>query len=62
MTLRARFVGKDGSLGYRTGFVYTLELRHSFRRWSIRRLPARDGFCPYGSWNAFLRNWELVND
>jgi len=54
----ARFIGTDGSLGYRTGQVYRLDVRRAIftDKPSIRSPYA----CPYGSWAAFWANWELV--
>ena len=58
--ISARFVGADGSLGYRNGLVYDLYV------WSTTRYPVvirrmDGGYCPYSSEVAFGRNWEIVD-
>lgn len=70
-----RFIGKDGSLGYRTGTVYRLFVNHylnkqddgSFRigkiviqRTLLQRLLHGVGICPYDSRKLFDENWERV--
>ena len=51
-TILARFIGQDGSLGYRNGENYLLTVRGNEIVKPIR--------CPYGSVEAFLRNWEVL--
>lgn len=53
-----RFIGSDGSLGYRTGQKYALDVRTDWT--GTRPSILRPHACPYGSWDAFWRNWELV--
>jgi hypothetical protein len=56
---RARFVGTDGSLGYRYGETYTLVVRRDHPYWSVTiRREDGSGFCPYASEEAFERNWK----
>ncbi len=51
------FIGKDGSLGYRSGERYELIIKEGGRYpISITRADG-DGFCGYGSWDAFRANW-----
>lgn len=54
-----RFIGEDGSLGYRKGKIYMLELRGRgmTELGVIIDAPVR---CPYSSWEAFFENWERV--
>lgn len=52
MKVRARFIGTDGSLGYRNGEVYDLTMKGN-----RIVLPTP---CPYSSVEAFLRNWQVV--
>jgi len=54
----ARFIGQDGSLGYRTGQVYHLDVRRAI--FSDKPHILRPRPCPYSSWAAFWANWELV--
>lgn len=49
--ITARFVGKDGSLGYKHGQIYQLVIEGNR---IIRPIP-----CPYESIEAFLNNWTF---
>lgn len=60
-----RFVGEDGSLGYRKGSLYVLKLsRGRYARVVIREstgIEVPNGLpCPYGSETAFRANWVEV--
>jgi hypothetical protein len=67
---RFRFIGRDGSMGYRTGKVYTLQRVHIFRhgestttvfyarRTGLQRLLHGEGRTPYENQQAFDNNWE----
>jgi hypothetical protein len=57
--LTVRFVGEDGSLGYRHGQVYGLTL--SAAPWRPGPTILAPTPCPYESWRAFWRNWEPVH-
>lgn len=57
--MRARFIGQDGSIGYRTGQLYDLMIV-KVNLFSDRPLIIFPQRCPYGSWAAFWRNWEEV--
>lgn len=50
MKIKARFIGQDGLLGYRNGKEYVIEIRGN------TIMTPRP--CPYGSVEAFLRNWQ----
>jgi hypothetical protein len=53
-----RFIGEDGSLGYRHGQLYELRFVEDDRHFvTIERIDGT-GRCPYASMNAFLRNWD----
>lgn len=52
----ARFIGADHSLGYRTGVVYNLTV---VQRWGVPSITHPTP-CPYGSWDAFWKNWEPI--
>lgn len=58
MRLTATFTGADGSLGYRTGQEYELDVDIDFRG---RPTILRPKYCPYTSLWAFLDNWEKVS-
>lgn len=67
---RFRFIGHDGSMGYRTGKIYNLQrtalfdedgsitTRLACGRTGLQRLLHGDGFTPYDSQELFYRNWE----
>jgi hypothetical protein len=53
--IKATFTGEDGSLGYKKGEEHELYLiRNKIAR------PYGGGVCPYGSVEAFLKNWDNV--
>lgn len=55
----AKFIGQDGSMGFRRGRVYNLEVAGGRgRRPPVIVWPVR---CPYGSWDAFYANWQKVD-
>lgn len=62
--MRLRFIGADGSMGLRTGGVYSV-------RFEPRNAPIGAPFtaiflegirCPYANDTAFWRNWEPPDD
>jgi hypothetical protein len=63
ITASATFTGKDGSLGFRTGQRYTIELlavegeKHKVEL----RVPGHpEQYCPYCCIETFLCNWTNV--
>lgn len=52
--ITATFTGKN-SLGYEHGQTYTLILIHM-----DIQLENGDNYCPYGSIEAFLNNWNNI--
>lgn len=61
----ARFVGEDGSLGYRKGAIYSLRMDPTPTNpdWAVVVWRSDgSGMCPYSSNAAFKRNWELLED
>jgi hypothetical protein len=54
-----RFTGADGSLGYRAGETYRLEVRTVDLNGRVPQI-VRPYVCPYGSWDAFWRNWQWM--
>lgn len=54
MRIRAVFTGENGSLGYQRGERYELDVTERRGAPTIRRPWP----CPYGSWDAFWRNWS----
>lgn len=57
--MKARFIGKDKSMGFRTGRTYRIKLiqggNHNWiwvqEFWGLR--------CPYESMTALERNWDF---
>lgn len=59
--MKLRFIGTDGSMGLRNGHVYKVNVRSSgkyiivfIEKNFLHRME-----CPYGSPQAFAKNWEL---
>lgn len=70
--LRARFIGLDGSLGYKKNLDYILVFKelgwiesffkgHKIEIWRAEHIQGESvtGYCPYRSMTTFLLNWEL---
>lgn len=56
--MKARFIGRDGSLGYRHGQVYDLTMEE----WKpFRPAIISPYLCPYGSWEKFYENWTPIS-
>jgi hypothetical protein len=57
LAIEATFIGEDGSMGYRTGRIYSLIVQGC----RVDRLenPGTDP-CPYASVESFLRNWSEI--
>lgn len=57
-----KFIGEDGSLGYRKGLIYALRCRKDIEFENpvvISRLDGT-GYCPYSSIEAFNQNWRVI--
>lgn len=59
MTIKATFIGKNGSLGYVTYAIYELKVKQRGFTFIIERMDG-SGKCPYGSTVAFLKNWTNI--
>lgn len=55
----ARFIGQNGSMGFRTGkkYVITLDQGGSYNWIWVKEMFGRN--CPYESMEALEQNWEL---
>lgn len=63
-TISARFIGKDGSCGYKYHEMYVLEIQEKQTLICIKRpitLIVNKGYCEYESVVAFLNNWDSIN-
>lgn len=68
ITGQFRFLGKDGSLGYRKAKVYTLRIKalSNFSAMAngyqieIHRYDG-SGFCPYKNIETFFMNWQQID-
>lgn len=60
ITIRAKFKGTNGSLGYKTDKEYQLKFwvipTHGV---SIQNSDGT-GYCPYSKLKTFLDNWEVI--
>ena len=57
----AKFIGRDGSCGFRYGETYYLkEPNTSKQEWKIMVMNANGAqWCSYNNVEAFLNNWEV---
>ena len=54
------FKGTNGSCGFRTGKRYTVNIDIVGKQlWLTAEGEKGKKFCPYGSMEALLRNWDL---
>ena len=56
--MKMKFIGKDGSMGFRHGCVYDIVVTITDSKNISLRCDELKVRCPYGSMNAFLKNWE----
>ena len=58
----AKFIGKDGSQGFKKNKTYFLEAPDTSKsEWKIiTRNTAVAEWCPYNSLEAFLKNWKVL--
>ena len=62
----AKFIGKDGSMGFRNGETYMIESWveragvWTKEAWIWVRSSPQGLKCPYSSLEAFLLNWEVI--
>lgn len=67
--IAAVFQGSDGSLGYRRGTLYHLNLQQEVNLkgnkintvFSISRVDTGKGICNYDSIHSFLDNWSVMH-
>ena len=59
--MKLRFIGADGSLGLQHGKKYEITLK-TFNQYVVAIIKTgwlSDTICPYGSMQAFAKNWEI---
>ena len=59
--MKLRFIGADGSLGLQHGKKYEVTLK-TFNQYVVAIIKTgwlSDTICPYGSMQAFAKNWEI---
>jgi len=59
--MKLRFIGADGSLGLQHGKKYEVRLK-TFNQYVVAIIKTgwlSDTICPYGSMQAFAKNWEI---
>lgn len=72
MRIRATFIGTNGSMGFVHGRDYVLQVLvdiktapgYSMIKFACPRIvsadPGGEVVCPYGSWDAFWKNWKKL--
>lgn len=55
--MRAKFIGKDKSMGFRTGRWYNFTLVEQLGCIVLRETNGL--FCPYSNMRKLLENWEF---
>lgn len=61
MKIKAKFIGEDGSLGYKKGKVYELNFTTFLNTTTVRiSINHIQGICDYSSFEKFLENWTNV--
>ena len=58
--IRAKFIGRDGSMGFRNGSVYKLWIFYHYGKFLISRRDMNATAIPYDTMNAIKKNWEVV--
>ena len=58
--ITAKFIGKDRSMGFRKGNIYTLNITLKKNLIQINDTKT-DLFCYYNSIESFLANWRILN-
>lgn len=58
--MKARFIGKDRSMGFRTGKVYRIKIvEDKVRNWLwVKEFWGL--YCPYESRKAIENNWDIL--
>lgn len=59
MRVIAKFIGKNGSMGFMAGKTYSLAVTvtNNFQIYST----CIDRYVYYKSFNSFLKNWEIID-
>ena len=55
----AKFIGEDGSGGFKKGAMYLLKIKITYGYIIVSSENNKSLWCPYGSLNTFLENWKL---
>lgn len=58
--IKAKFLGKDGSCGFRNGQVYLLWIVQDRGKIYISRRSMDAMAIPYDTMSAVKKNWELI--
>lgn len=66
--MKMKFIGTDGSMGLRKGYVYNVKAIKGplFQRYNLwveieNSLITTQTRCPYDSFEAFFKNWQIFN-
>lgn len=58
--ITAKFIGRDGSMGFQNGGVYQLWMFNDFGKFIISRRSMEATAIPYDTMEAIKKNWEVV--
>lgn len=61
VNITAKFIGADGSMGFKNGQIYDLWMMKKPKVIYISRQDMNATAIPYGSMKAVKKNWEMLN-
>lgn len=59
--IRARFIGRDGSCGFKKGMAYDLWMFQDNGKFIISLRNWKAMAIPYDTMNAIKKNWEAIS-
>ena len=62
MVIVAKFIGRDGSMGFRTGETYNIKTYMSDNMMYVKALGTHIKHIPYTQLESLLENWEILGD
>lgn len=59
--ITARFIGKDGSCGFRNGIEYRLWIFQKHEKYYLSTRSMNATAIPYDTMNAIKKNWKIIS-